>query len=407
MTTSPPPNTRPQRGGAITKAIAPNIILLGLVSFFTDIGTQMIYPVLPLYLTAVLGATPAVIGIIEGVAESLASILRLFSGVIADKYNNKKQLAFVGYLGSFVSPAVIMLSSTWAWVLLARVVDRFGKGLRTAPRDALIAEAAEEGTLGKAYGFHKAFDMLGTAVGILIAFFLLASASGVDGYRKIFLYAMIPTFIGPMFIIFVKNTKKSTTKKLDFRWRTFDVRLKIFFVIIFIFTLGNSSNAFLLLRAHSAGFSAQETILLYFVFSMTAAILSYPVGRLSDKIGRRYTLPFGYILYGLIYLGIGLLSSKMAFWGLFTAYGLFIALTAGGERALIAQIAPAHLKASAFGLHAAVAGIGLLPASIIAGFLWDALGQASPFIFGGTLAMLAGVAVFFLLGVRGREGAGV
>jgi len=378
------------------KAIAPSIILLGFVSFFTDIGTQMIYPILPLYLSTVLGATPAIIGIIEGIAESLASILRLFSGIIADKYNNKKQLAFIGYLGSFVSKVVILLSSTWAWVLFARVVDRFGKGVRTAPRDALIAEAADGQELGKAFGFHKAFDMMGTAIGILLAFFLLSSA--VEGnFQTIFLWAMIPAFIGPMLVLFVKNTQKPAAKKVEFRWKAFDVRLKLFFVIIFIFALGNSSNAFLLLRANAAGFSVSETILLYFVFSMTAALLSYPVGKWSDKVGRRITLPLGYILYGLIYLGIGLIDTKMAFWGLFTAYGLFIAISTGGERALIAELAPAHLKASAYGMHSAIVGIGLLPASVIAGFMWEAWGQASPFVFGGALGIIAGIAVFFLL----------
>ena len=381
------------------KPIATSILILGFVSFFTDIGTQMIYPILPLYLSSVLGATPAIIGIIEGIAESLASILRLFSGIIADKHNNKKQLAFAGYMGSFVSKVAIFFAGTWGWVLFARVIDRFGKGLRTAPRDALIAEAAEGQALGKAFGFHKAFDMMGTAIGILLAFFLLSTA--VDGnFNTIFLWAMIPAFIGPMLVLFVKNTKKPAAKKVEFKWKAFDIRLKLFFVIIFIFTLGNSSNAFLLLRANSAGFSVSETILLYFVFSMTAALLSYPVGKLSDRIGRKITLPFGYILYGLIYLGIGLLSSKMAFWGLFTAYGLFIAISTGGERALIAEFAPAHLKASAFGLHSAVVGIGLLPASVIAGFMWDAWGQASPFVFGGVLGVLAGVAVFFLLAVK-------
>jgi MFS family permease len=381
------------------KNIASNILILSVVSFFTDAGTQMIYPVLPLYLTAVLGATPAAIGIIEGIAESLASVLRLFSGIIADKYNNKKQLTFIGYFGSFASKVVILFSQTWGWVLFARVVDRTGKGLRTAPRDALIAEAAEGAQMGRAYGFHKTFDMLGTAAGILIAFFLLASASDEAGYRRIFIYAMIPALIGPLVVLFVKNTNKPAAKKLDFGWKAFDGRLKLFMVITFIFTLGNSSNAFILLRANAAGFSASEVVMLYFVFSLAASILSYPVGRLSDKIGRRYTLPFGYILYGAIYLGIGLLSSKQAFWGLFAAYGLSTALTAGGERALIAEIAPANLKASAFGLHAAVAGIGLLPASVLAGFLWDALGEASPFVFGGALAIFAGISVFLLLTV--------
>lgn len=378
------------------KLIISNIIVLGLVSLFTDIGTEMVYPILPLYLTSVLGASPAIIGTIEGIAESLAAILKLFSGMIADKYNNKKQLAFIGYFSSFFNKIIILFSVSWAGVLLARIVDRFGKGIRTAPRDALVAESAEEGKLGKAYGLHKTFDMLGASVGILLAFFLMASDS--DGYRNIFIVSMIPALIGPLCVLFVKDEKKKVApKKLDFKWKSLDTRLKLFLIIIFIFTLGNSSNAFILLRASSAGFSSREAILLYFVFNIIASLMSYPIGKLSDKIGRKYTLPIGYLLYGLVYLGIGLLNSKPAFWGLFVVYGLYTALTAGGERALIAEISPSHLKGSALGLHSAIVGIGLLPASLIAGVLWDTLGPAAPFVLGGCLAIFASIAVFFVL----------
>ncbi|MDR0331241.1 MAG: MFS transporter [Chitinispirillales bacterium] len=380
------------------KAIASNIVILGLVSFFTDIGTQMIYPILPLYLTAVLGASPAVIGVIEGVAESLASVLRLFSGIVADKYNNKKQLAFIGYFGSFVSKILIIFSTTWGGVLLARVTDRFGKGLRTAPRDALIAESTQKSGLGKSFGLHKALDMMGTAAGILLAYFLLAAPEG--GYRNIFICSMIPALIGPLVVLLVKDSKKPIAKKLNFGWKAFDGRLKLFLLITFVFTLGNSSNAFLLLRAYSAGFSARETVLLYFVYSLVAALLSYHVGKWSDRAGRRYTLPIGYILYGLVYLGIGLLSSRPAFYGLFVVYGFYVAIATGGERALLAEIAPERLKASAFGLHSAIVGIGLLPASVIAGFFWDCWGEAAPFIFGGALGLLAGISVFLLLGLK-------
>ncbi|WP_310603097.1 MFS transporter [Anaerosporobacter sp.] len=378
------------------KFIVSNIVILGLVSLFTDIGTEMVYPILPLYLTSVLGASPAIIGTIEGVAESLAAILKLFSGMIADKYNNKKQLAFIGYFASFFNKVIILFSVSWVGVLLARIVDRFGKGVRTAPRDALVAESAEDGKLGKAYGLHKTFDMIGASIGILLAFFLMASGS--DGFRNIFIISMIPALIGPLCVLLVKDEKKKIApKKLNFKWKTLNTKLKLFLIIIFIFSLGNSSNAFILLRASSAGFSSREAILLYFVFNIVASLISYPIGKLSDKIGRKYTLPIGYLLYGVVYLGIGLLNSRPAFWGLFVVYGVYTALTAGGERALIAEIAPPHLKGSALGLHSAIVGIGLLPASLIAGVLWDTLGQAAPFVLGGCLAIFASVAVFFVL----------
>ncbi|MEF9839698.1 MAG: MFS transporter [Lachnospiraceae bacterium] len=387
----------------IKKMVFSNIVILGFVSFFTDIGTEMVYQILPLYLTSVLGASPAIIGVIEGIAESLASILKLFSGMIADKYDHKKQLAFLGYFASFFNKAIILLSTTWGGVLLARIVDRFGKGIRTAPRDALVAESAQEGGLGKAYGLHKAFDMFGSAVGILLAYILMISC-GANGFRTIFVVSMIPAMIGPMCVLFVKNKKKNKIAvKLNFRWSALDLRLKLFLIIIFMFTLGNSSNAFILLRASHVGFSSTEAILLYFVFNFVASLLSYPVGKLSDKIGRKYTLSLGYLLYGLVYLGLGLWNSKNAFWGLFAVYGIYTALTVGGERALIADLAPSHLKSSALGLHSAIVGVGLLPASLIAGILWDTVGQAAPFVLGGCLAVAASVAVFVVLSLPKKQ----
>lgn len=379
-----------------------NIVILGFVSFFTDIGTEMVYPILPLYLTSVLGASPAVVGIIEGIAESLASILKFFSGIIADKFGNKKQLAFIGYFASFFNKFIILLSTTWFGVLLARIIDRFGKGIRTAPRDALVAESAENGKLGRAYGLHKAFDMLGASLGILLAFMFM-TYFGNSAYRKIFIFSMIPALIGPLCVLLVKDKKKKTTaKKLDFHWKTIDTRLKWFLALIFIFTLGNSSNAFILLRAASAGFSSTTAILLYFVYNLVASLLSYPIGKLSDKIGRKYTLCIGYLLYSIVYFGIGFSNNNAMFWSLFVLYGFYTALTAGGERALIAEIAPPHLKSSTLGLHSAIVGIGLLPASVIAGFLWDTIGQAAPFVFGGSLALLASGGIFFALNSKQR-----
>lgn len=375
-----------------------NVVLLGFVSLFTDIGSEMVYPILPLYLTSILGVTPAVIGLIEGIAESLASTVKLFSGMNADKYNNKKQLAFIGYCASFFNKAIILASVTWGGVLFARIVDRFGKGIRVAPRDALVAESSGKNKLGSSYGLHKAMDMLGSAIGVLIAYFLIRAAT-TDNYRNIIMLSMIPAFIGPLFVILVKEPKvvKKAVPKLEFRWRNLDSRLKAFLIVITIFTLGNSSDAFLILRAHSAGFSARDTILLYFVFNLAASLLAFPLGHMSDRIGRRKTLSYGYLLFGIVYLGMGLLNSRGAFWMLFLLYGAFIALTKGGERALIAEIAPAKIKGSALGLHSGLTGVALLPASVIAGVLWTVVGEAAPFVFGGCLGLCAAVAVYYVL----------
>jgi MFS family permease len=349
-----------------------------------------------------MGATPTIIGIIEGIAESLASVIKLFSGIIADKYGNKKRLAFLGYSSSVLNKIIILLSATWAGVLLARIIDRFGKGIRTAPRDALIAESAHKSELGRAYGLHKGLDLLGTAVGIVLAYFILSKNE--SDYKKIFLYSLVPAAIGIICIIFVKDTKEKVSKKIiSFNWKTLDKRLRVFLVLIFIFTLGNSSNAFILLRAYNAGFTAQNAILLYFLYNITAALLSYPFGRLSDKIGRKNMLCTGYFLYGVVYVGIGLFSDKTIFIILFVLYGFYTALTTGIERALIVEIVPETQKASALGLHAAIAGLGLLPASIIAGMLWDLIGQSMPFICGGVLAFITSIGVFILFTINNNR----
>jgi MFS family permease len=373
-----------------------NIVLLGLVSLFTDISTQMVYPILPLYLSAVMGVGPATIGIIEGIAESLASIVKLFSGIIADRYGQKKRLAFIGYALSTANKIIILFAGTWTGVLIARVIDRLGKGIRVAPRDAIIAEAADKSRLGKAYGLHKGMDLLGTAIGIFLAWLIFTRSD--DQYRAIFLYSLIPAFIGLVFLLFVKDKKQeSTGKRIAFNWKNLDKRLKLFLIFIFVFTLGNSSNAFILLRAYNAGFSPQAAILLYFVFNMTGSLLSYPAGLLSDKFGRKNLLCTGYFLYGIVYLGFALVSNSAAFIALFVIYGFYIAMTTGVERALIVDIVPQEHKAGALGLYASIVGIGLLPASVIAGFLWEWIGPSAPFLFGGVLAFITSIAVFIIL----------
>ena len=380
-----------------------NVVLLGLVSLFTDISTEMVYPILPLYLSAVMGAGPAIIGIIEGIAESLASIVKLFSGIIADRYGHKKRLAFAGYASSLANKIIILCAASWAGVLLARIIDRFGKGIRTAPRDALVAESAGMADRGKAFGLHKGLDLLGTAIGILFAWLILSGFvfSGHDSYRTIFVVSMVPALIGLTVLGFVKDRKTGHTgKTVAFNWKNLNIRLKLFLVFIFLFTLGNSSNAFIILRALDAGFSRTNVILLYFLYNMTGSLLSYPAGMLSDKFGRKNLLCAGYFLYGLVYLGIALLANSAAFIALFVIYGFYTAMTAGVERALIVDIVPEEHKAGALGLHAAIVGIGLLPASIIAGFLWERLGPSAPFLFGGVLAFVTSAAVFVTLSIK-------
>jgi len=376
-----------------------NIILLGITSLLTDISSEMVYPILPVFLITVLGASPAILGLIEGIAESSASLLKVFSGYFSDKIKLRKPFTIIGYAGSTFGKLFLYISQSWGMVLCGRVIDRFGKGVRTAPRDALIAESAKEGKRGAAFGLHRAMDTLGATAGVAIAYFLVTRFKGP--LRDVFLFSLIPAFLGVLVLFFVREKKAqenpASSKRLEFRWRALDKRLKLFLVFTFIFTLGNSSNQFLLLRAKNLGSPLAQVILFYLVYNIVYALVAYPASRLSDKIGRKKLLVLGYFFYGLVYLGFALNKSLNMFWVLFGVYGLYIGFTEGVEKALVADIAPVNLRATAIGLHATFVGIGLLPASLLAGLLWKFLGAAAPFYFGGILGIAASIGLWFIL----------
>ena len=401
-----------------------NIVFLGLISFFMDVSSEMVYPIIPLYLTAAFGATPALVGIIEGIAESTASLLKVFSGYITDKYKKKKPIAFAGYATGLLYKLALLFAGSWAGILTARVIDRLGKGIRTAPRDVMVSESAEDDTMGKAFGVHKALDMAGSALGIILSYMLLRGLAGgftsgigvggtgsgmVDTYRLIFMISIAPTILALVMFAFVKEKKEPRQiKEREKFWTGFsslDGRLKLYLLIVFLFTLGNSSNTFLLLRAKSAGFDDTNVILLYFLYNLTASVLAVPFGKLSDRIGRKSVLTCGYLLFSAVYAGFAFASSVPAFVVIFAVYGIFTAMTAGVERALIADIAPARLKGTMLGLHSTVSGIALLPASVICGFLWDSFGTAVPFLFGAAMSMVAAVLlmVFFRQSGKGES----
>ena len=392
-----------------------NIILLGITSLLTDISSEMIYPILPIFLVIQLGASPAVLGLIEGIAESLASLLKVFSGYFSDKIKSRKPFTIFGYVSSGVGKFFLFIATNWLYVLFARVIDRVGKGIRTAPRDALIADSAKENRKGAAFGLHRAMDTLGACIGVLSAYLLITHFSpafgggsrhefnnwaGKDDLRYIFLLSLIPAFLGVFFLFLVREKKadtKSPKENLKFRWRTLDKRLKLFLIFTFIFTLGNSSNQFLLLRAKDLGSPLPEVILFYLVYNIVYALVSYPAARLSDRLGRKKLLVLGYLFYGLVYLGFAVNHSPSNFWFLFGFYGLYIGFTEGVEKALIADIAPSGLRATSIGLHATLVGIGLLPASLFAGILWKFLGPAAPFYFGGLMGILASLGLAWIL----------
>ena len=374
-----------------------NIVILGIVSFLTDISTEMVYPLLPVFLTATLGASPAIVGIIEGIAESLASLLKVFSGYWGDKTKRKKELAITGYGSSALGKIILLFAGSWGGVLLSRVIDRLGKGIRTAPRDALIADSAEAKARGHAFGLHRAMDTFGAVIGVAIAYFLLVGNN--HDFKRIFLFSMLPAFLGVLALFFVRQPKEISTgqKKLSFAWSLLDTKLKAFLILAFIFNLGNSSNQFLLLRAGNLGASASLVVLMYLVYNISYGVLSYPIGRLSDRIGRKRILVVGYLIYALVYLGFALVTKLSSLWLLFIVYGFYIAFTEGVEKALLADIAPGHLRGTVIGLHATLVGVALLPASLLAGVLWDVLGAAAPFYFGAGMGLVAAAGLWLIL----------
>jgi len=372
-----------------------NIVFLGLVSFFTDISTEMVYPIVPLYLTSVFGATPALVGVIEGIAESVASLLKVFSGHITDRFQKKKATAFIGYAPGVLYKLALLFAASWIGVLGARVLDRIGKGIRTVPRDVLISENAENAGMGKAFGIHKALDMSGAALGILITYFALQGMRENFDYKKMFMFSIIPAIVGLCMFFFIREKReKRIQKHREPFWkniRSIDAQLRLYLVVVFLFTLGNSSNAFIILKANAIGFDAAKVILLYFFYNVTASVLSIPCGKLSDRIGRKKLLVPGYIAFSLCYLGFAFASNQWMLIIVFFMYGVYTAMIAGVERAFIAEISPRELKGTMLGLHSTVAGVALLPASLIAGVLWNAFGAGVPFIFGASLSLLAAI----------------
>nr|MDA8228377.1 MFS transporter [Desulfitobacterium hafniense] len=362
------------------------------------ISSEMVYPLLPIFLSTALGASPAIIGIIEGIAESLASILKVFSGYLADKTQKKKELTISGYSGSLLGKLVLVLAGSWGGVLLSRIIDRFGKGIRTAPRDALIADSTQKSTRGHAFGLHRAMDTMGAVIGVIIAYILING--NITDFKRIFWYSTIPALLGIIALLFVRRPSqvKSVKKEFSFTWSKLDIQLKQFLVLAFIFTLGNSSNQFLLLRASKLGVSTPYVLLLYLAFNISYALVSMPAGKLSDLIGRKRVLVTGYIIYAIVYFGFARVTQTSTLWLLFIIYGLYTAFTDGVEKALLSDIAPSALRGTVIGMHAALVGIALLPASFIAGILWDNFGAQAPFYFGAGMGLLAVIGLLFIFG---------
>jgi MFS family permease len=381
--------------------ITGNILILGLVSFLTDFSSEMIYPLLPLFLTTVLHAGPAFLGIIEGIAESTASLLKLISGIVSDRVSDRKKLVLSGYgLSSLVRPLIAAATGPLA-VLFIRFADRIGKGVRTSPRDALIADSTAPSMRGKAYGFHRSMDNAGAIIGPLAATGLLLWFT--SDLRTIFWLAAIPGALTVLLIIFkvkeVERKRQSDGRLLGIFPKG---RLRTLLIILFVFTLGNSSDTFLLLRANHLGVSEIRIPLLWAFFNIVKTLSTMPFGALSDRIGRRSVMLAGWSVYVLTYIGFAHATSEIHVWLLFAFYGLFYGLTEGVEKAFIADIARPEERGGAFGWYNFAIGAGALPASLLFGFVWQKAGAHIAFDLGAMFAALASVLLVTLI----RPGSG-
>lgn len=379
------------------RALPRTVWLIGLISLINDSSSEMLYPLIPLYLSSVLMAGPRALGIIEGIAEATASLLKLFSGVAVDRTRHSKPWVVAGYgLAAFARPLIAFVSS-WPMLLLIRFADRIGKGLRSSPRDALLAGSVAAEQRGVAFGFHRAMDNAGAVIGPLIASALLAAGTSLP---DIFLWSVVPAMICLGLALSIREPRDSLpASPKAFQWQLGDMpaSFKRYLLVVAIFTLGNSSNMFLLLRAKELGVSEASVPLLWAAVSLVAMLFSTPLSGLSDKVGRIPLLLGGYIAYALFYAGLGLMTHNgPLLLVLFCFYGLFMAATEGVEKALVADIAPTELRGTAFGWFNLTAGIFLLPASIIFGWLYQAVSPLVAFGFSATCSLTAAA---LLLGV--------
>lgn len=381
-----------------------NVWAVTLTSFLNDVSSEMLLNLIPLFLFNVLGARTAVIGVIEGVAESTASLLKIFSGWLSDRLGSRKGLAVLGYALSTAAKPVLYFATSWVWVLGVRFADRTGKGLRTAPRDALVADSIDAGQRGLAFGLHRAGDTGGAVVGLLVALGVLSVTQGGAAtlsratFQTIVLLSLIPAVLAVFVLGFgAREVRTARDSSPAFRPGLFglDSRFRRFLFIVVLFTLGNASDAFLILRAQNAGLPVTGVMGMMITFNFVYALVSGPAGALSDRLGRRRLMVAGWGLYALVYLGFAVAAVGWQAWALMAIYGLYYALTEGVGRAFVADLVPAERRGLAYGVYNAAVGVAALPASLIAGLLWQGVGvwrgfgPSAPFAFGAVLAVLA------------------
>lgn len=391
------------------KYLPRNVWAVGFTSMFMDISSEMVLNILSLFLSNVLGVSTSIIGLIDGIAEATASILKLFSGWFSDKIGGRKWLAVLGYGISAITKPFFYIASSWGLVAGVRWADRVGKGIRTAPRDALVADSVTPQTRGLAFGFHRAMDTGGAMLGILIAALVVWLTQKNDlllarsTFQTIVLLSLIPAFLAVLTLAFGARdvTAKGKRDAPRISLKSMGKPFSIFLVIVSIFTLGNSADSFLVLRAQNLGLSVLGILLMLAVFNLIYMLVSTPAGSLSDRVGRRRLIIGGWLIYALIYFGFAAARSSWQVWVLYAAYGLYYGLAYGSANALVADLVPENLRGTAYGTYHAVIGLLAFPASFIAGVLWQGLGNwggfgpSAPFLFGGGMALIAALMMVF------------
>jgi len=365
------------------------VFVLGVVSFLTDVSSEMVYPLVPLFLTSTLGAPLVAVGLIEGVAESAASLFKAAGGWLSDRMRLRRPLVIAGYALSAACKPLMAAAYVWPVALLVRFGDRTGKGIRTAPRDALVADVTPPELRGRAFGFHRAADTLGAVAGPAAALGLLAAFH--DNFRPVFIIAFAPALAGVALLALVKERppRAAVAGAAVAGWRELGAGFYVFLAVSLLFALGNSSDAFLLLRAKDLGLGNTEVVLTYIVFNLVYAVAAMPAGIASDRLGRRRVIGLGFAIFAAVYAGFGLAGDGAAVWPLFAVYGLYMAMTEGVGRALVTDFVPSERRATALGLYQGAMGAMVLLSSVIAGALWDTVGPSAPFFLGGATAVAA------------------
>jgi MFS family permease len=383
-----------------TRHLHPNIWFLTIGSFLTDVSSEMLTNLIPLFLYNILGVQTSIIGLIDGIAEATASLVKVYSGALSDRLGKRKTLTVLGYALSTIAKPFLYFATTWEMVLGVRFTDRVGKGIRTAPRDALLAGSANTDQRGLAFGLHRAGDTAGALIGLGIATLIIwltqsgATELTLHTFQTVVLVSIIPAvlavFVMALGVKEVEAARKAGNGLPSFNLKAFDKRFMAFLVVVIIFTLGNSSDSFIILLSQDRGLNVLQIMGMLMTFNAIYALLAGPFRSLSDRIGRQRLMLAGWSLYGLVYLGFALSSTGAQVWILFGIYGIYYALTEGVAKALVADIVPQEQRGTAYGLFNAAIGLAALPASLIAGILWQTIGPAAPFIFGASLSLIAG-----------------